>query len=81
MALAVPCRRRSARYPNGCATSTSAGASGDERWHYCPGLTATTSTMWYRVTLLPGLELLCASTASPAVHSAAQKIFEEYVGK
>ena len=45
------------------------------------GLSATASTMWYRVALLPGLELMCASTASPAGRGAAKKIFEEYVGK
>ena len=45
------------------------------------GLSSTASTMWHRVALLPGLELMCASTASPAVRAAAQKIFEEYVGK
>ena len=35
---------------------------------------------WQRVSLLPGLELMIAADASPAVLSAAQRICEEYVG-
>lgn len=36
--------------------------------------------LWYRVELLPGLELMLRANASPAVRSAAQRIRQEYVG-
>jgi DNA-binding transcriptional MerR regulator len=36
---------------------------------------------WYHVELLPGLVLHCSTTASPAVKAAAQRIYDEYLGR
>jgi DNA-binding transcriptional MerR regulator len=36
---------------------------------------------WQRVCLLPGLELMLRSDASPAVRRAAQSIYDDYVGR
>jgi hypothetical protein len=36
---------------------------------------------WQRVRLLPGLELMVRSDASPAVRRAAQSIYDDYVGR
>jgi DNA-binding transcriptional MerR regulator len=38
------------------------------------------SSTWQRVTLLPGLELMIATDASPVVQRAARSICAEYVG-
>jgi DNA-binding transcriptional MerR regulator len=40
---------------------------------------AQTGSTWQRVCLLPGLELMLAADASPAVMRAARRICEEYV--
>jgi DNA-binding transcriptional MerR regulator len=41
---------------------------------------AASGSTWRRIALLPGLELMVSTEASPAVRRAAQDICEEYVG-
>lgn len=43
--------------------------------------TMANTAMWQRITLLPGLELLVAAAASPAVQRAARSIYADYVGE
>lgn len=35
---------------------------------------------WHHIQLLPGLQLMVSSRASPAIRSAAKRIYDEYVG-